>query len=394
MDATGNFSYFEGEFVYGIPVSDVTYYDVDMNDVKKYKDIKPTTYKKRDRDFYFAEHKDKLDKAMLDNFDSGRGKQQYEKYQLLGQDVRNIIANYKSFAEDIILNDKTPPLSQDVSGESPVPTLFGPQQREFVFISSPEEQNKRHKLESFKNLEGIDLTRMDDNYKSLLLQEQKSLLNDVEKTLKYMNLLDGLSLLSTDRCQKAKGYYNVSIIGMIGYIMDTSNYWSILDNSEKVASEFKESSTGRLREKYARAEQNIKSWHKTFSDFRNSAKEEAAAQAAKHSSSSSGYSYSNSSSNENVDIEKISLSDFTYSVDKEWSEPGVLNIPGLISGRLYKSVRIKDKNGKEIFKGDISKYKDRTYIFALDHTYDSETNAILALYAYYKYGKWRKTGKN
>jgi hypothetical protein len=108
---------------------------------------------------------------------------------------------------------------------------------------------------------------------------------------------------------------------------------------------------------------------------------------------------SSNSEDQNVDIEKITLSDFIHTIDNNWWEPGVLGmlnpelVTNLVSGTKFKDVRIKDKDGKEVYSGRISKYPDRLFINVLDKAYDSETNAIIALYAYFKYGKWRETGR-
>lgn len=266
----GGFCYFEGEYVYGIPISDVEFYTIESNNVNQFRNIKPLTIKKKETDYYLVENRNQLDQAMLDNFVSGNSNVQYEQYKKLANDVRNITANYKKYAEDIILNEKIPQLSQGIGGLSPIQVPLSPPERIVLFKESPEEYNKRHTLEAFKNFEGIDIAKMNEKDKELFSLEQKPLLKDINETLKYMDLLDGLSLTTPDNITKAKQNYNASLISFYGTpIIDRSNYHSILDNAENIAKELKNSSTGKLHEKYAAAEKKINACHKTINYERN-----------------------------------------------------------------------------------------------------------------------------
>jgi len=108
--------------------------------------------------------------------------------------------------------------------------------------------------------------------------------------------------------------------------------------------------------------------------------------------SSGGWSSSGSSSSQSgVDVEKIRISDFSYEVDDEWYS----SIGDDILDRYRKEVRFKDNDGSlkgYIFIDDKKRYPP--YIDASSsYSYDSWNNLIIALYAYKKYGKMRKTGR-
>ena len=257
--AEGNFRYFEGEYISGIPVTDTKVYFIDMGNVGNINEISPTILPKQDVNFFLKEKRYKLDQAMLDNFVKGNTDFQYEK-------IRNIIADYKKYAEDIILNEKTPKLSQGIYGRNAL-ALMPSQEMVLVIPNSPEEYNTRRTLEAFKNSEGVDL----NNKKELLSLDNKPLLESIDQTLKYMDLLDGLALTSGENAVKAKKQYNFSYIRQFGTPdIDNSNYYSVLDNAIKIAKELEKSSTGSLREKYAVAGQKISNWKKTITGVKNS----------------------------------------------------------------------------------------------------------------------------
>lgn len=257
--AEGNFIYFEGEYIYGIPVTDVKAYFIDMGKIGNINEISPTIYPKQETKFFLEEYRDKLDQAMLDNFVKGNTDFQYEK-------VRNLIADYKKYAEDIILNEKTPKLSQGIYGRN-VLALMPSQEMVLVIPNSPEEYNKRHTLEAFKNSEGIDI----NNIKELLSLDNKPLLESIDQTFKYMDLLDGLALTSGKCAEQAQSQYNFSYIRQFGAPdIERSNYYSVLDNAINIAKELEKSSTGSLREKYAVAGQKISNWKKTITGVKNS----------------------------------------------------------------------------------------------------------------------------
>lgn len=276
LDATGSFCVFEGEYVYGIPVSDVKYDFIDMNKVRDYqythknRGIESYTFTKKDANYYLVEHKDKLDKVMLDHFVSGKANLESERFKKSVNDIRRLIANYKSYAEDIILNDKTPLLSQEIGGLSPVQVPLMSRDRIILFDKSDNEYNRRHTLEAFKNFEGVDMKIIEETDKELLSFVQKSLINDIDETFKYMALLDGLSLTTPDNIRRAKRSYNSSLISYYGTpTIERSNYFSVLENAQNIAKELKNASTGKLREKYAAAEQKINDCRKTIRDERN-----------------------------------------------------------------------------------------------------------------------------
>lgn len=257
--AEGNFRYFEGEYISGIPVTDTKVYFIDMGNVGNINEISPTILPKQDVNFFLKEKRYKLDQAMLDNFVKGNTDFQYEK-------IRNIIADYKKYAEDIILNEKTPKLSQGIYGRNAL-ALMPSQEMVLVIPNSPEEYNTRRTLEAFKNSEGVDL----NNKKELLSLDNKPLLESIDQTLKYMDLLDGLALTSGENAVKAQKQYNFSYIRQFGTPdIDNSNYYSVLDNAIKIAKELEKSSTGSLREKYAVAGQKISNWKKTITGVKNS----------------------------------------------------------------------------------------------------------------------------
>lgn len=255
----GEFYYFEGEYISGIPVTDVKSYRIDMGKIGNINEISPTIYPKQESKFFLEENRDKLDQAMLDNFVKGNTDFQYEK-------VRNLIADYKKYAKDIILNEKTPQLSQGIYGRN-IFALMPGQEMVLVIKNSPEAYNKRHTLEAFKNSEGIDI----NNKKELLSLDNKPLLESIDETLKYMDLLDGLALTSGEYAQKAQKQYNFSYIRQFGAPdIERSNYYAVLDNAINIAKELEKSSTGSLREKYAVAGQKISNWKKTITGVKNS----------------------------------------------------------------------------------------------------------------------------
>ena len=65
--AEGGFNCFEAEYYYGIPVSDVKSYHVDMNNLANYKNIKPRIYEKCDLKYY-KYHKNKLEYTMFEHY--------------------------------------------------------------------------------------------------------------------------------------------------------------------------------------------------------------------------------------------------------------------------------------------------------------------------------------
>lgn len=173
---------------------------------------------------------------------------QYRQYKELFDNVRKNIANYKSYAEDIILNEKTPNLSQRIVGKHPASVWgFIPMT---IIEESTEEHNKRKELEeALKIIEGIDMAEMNDKYKELISKEQNSLLKDVNQTLKYMDLLDGLSLTTE---------YNMGLArGNSDNLTLTRNFFSVLGKAKESARELKDTSTGKLHEKYAKAKQKL-----------------------------------------------------------------------------------------------------------------------------------------
>ena len=108
----------------------------------------------------------------------------------------------------------------------------------------------------------------------------------------------------------------------------------------------------------------------------------------------SGGGWSNggsSSSKSGVDVEQIKISDFSYEVDDEWYS----NAGDDILDRYRKEVRFKDNDGSlkgYIFIDDKKRYSP--WIDASSsYSYDSWNNLIVALYAYKKYGRIRKTGR-
>ena len=264
------FCYFEGEYVYGIPISDVDFYKVRIMDDNSYSLGKPLTIYKKETDYYLVENRDKLDQAMLDNFVSDKAKLECERYKNSVNDVRSVIANYKSYAEDIILNDKTPLLSQEIGGLSPVQFPLMPANKIILFEESADEYNKRHTLEAFKNFEGVDMKRLEEKDKESLYLVQKPLINDIDETLKYMTLLDGLSLTTPDSIWRAKQSYNASFISFYGKPnIERTNYYSVIESAQNIAKELKNASTGKLREKYADAEQKINDCRRAIIDERN-----------------------------------------------------------------------------------------------------------------------------
>lgn len=271
------YAYFEGEYIYGIPVTDIT---CDFLGMENISEVETSTYPKQEPEFFLKEYKKKLDQVMLDNYANGMAPLQYEQYKNLANDVRNIITNYKSYTEDIILNEKTPQLSKDIKVNV---GIFGAA----LIMSganSPEEKEKRQKLEAFKNFEGIDMTRMDNNTKELFSIEKKSLIKDVNQTLKYMDLLDGLALTSPENTQHAIDLYNYAADhDDARAFIEESDYWTKLSNAANIADQLKNASTGQLREKYAKAKQKLDACYKEVSRARvrySSKRERAASERA------------------------------------------------------------------------------------------------------------------
>lgn len=251
--AEGYFYYFEGEYVSGIPVTDINAYCIEMGKVGNISEISPEIIPKQDAKFFLEKNRDKLDQAMLDNFVAGNTDFQYEK-------VRNLIADYKKYAEDIILNEKTPQLSQGIYGRDIVGVM------RLVIRNSPEDYNKRHTLVAFKNSEGIDKNKI----KELLSLDNKPLLESIDETLKYMDLLDGLALTSGKYAERAIAEYDFSYIRQFGAPnIERSNYYSVIDNAINIAKELEKNSTGTLREKYAVAGQKISNWKNSIIDVKN-----------------------------------------------------------------------------------------------------------------------------
>ena len=339
QDATGYFYYFEGEYIYGIPVSEVKSYDVEMKDVKRYGDINPYTYTKKDANYFLVEHKDKLDAVMLDNFISGDNIRYYEQYKALANDVRNILDNFKREATEIILNETTPQLSQHICGYF-MGSDFS------LFKTGTEEGARRNTLQAFKSFEGIEMSIMEDKYKQLLLDEQKPLLAGIDEALKYMDLLDGLALTSEELIQEARFNYNVSLLSFYGSTMlDHSNYYSLLDNAEKIAKELKNSSSGTLREKYAAAEKKLSDWHKTIIRVKNDAYAEAVRRQQTPAKSSSS-----SSSNKDDWKEKMNSDNAGYYILKEITDSGSWSGGRFIDSDddFEDSRTVQFSNGKEV----------------------------------------------
>ena len=99
---------------------------------------------------------------------------------------------------------------------------------------------------------------------------------------------------------------------------------------------------------------------------------------------------------EDVDIESITMSDFSYTIDDEWSS----SVGNLIMSEEKKVVYFKDHDGE--YEGKIYREYDKTdsditnlwFRRGVDlWYYDSWDNLITALYCYSKYGKIRKTGR-
>lgn len=277
------YNYFEGEYISGIPVTDVNSYRFGMDNIS---DIETITYPKKEPEYFLKKNKNKLDQVMLDNYSNGIAPLQYEQYKNLANDVRNIIANYKSYTEDIILNEKTPQLSKDIKVNV---GLFG---AALIMrgANSPEELEKRQKIEAFKNFDGIDMAKMNDKNKELFTLARKPLLNDINQTLKYMDLLDGLALTSTENIQDAINQYKYAADHNIRAHIDESDYWKKLSNAANIADQLKNASTGQLREKYAKAKQKLDACHeevyqagvRRYSSARNHAASERAKTEKQH----------------------------------------------------------------------------------------------------------------
>lgn len=262
--ANGSFSYFQGVYVYGIPVNPVNVYTIGMEKAGDFYNVSPQKYPKQDANFFLVKHKDKFDEVMLANFSSYNAPLQYEKYKKSANEVKSIVANYKSFAEDIIMNEKTPQLSKNIQVSK---GLFG---AAIIMVgkNSPEELEKRQKLEAFKNFEGFDMSSIDDKYKELFSLERKALLKDVNQTLEYMDLLDGLALTSEENTQRAINQYNYAADNDRRAEIDESEYWKKISNATNIADKLKNASTGQLREKYAKAKQKLDALDSNISRFR------------------------------------------------------------------------------------------------------------------------------
>ncbi|MBR5102354.1 MAG: hypothetical protein IK092_04460, partial [Muribaculaceae bacterium] len=228
--------------------------------------------------YYVVENKDKIEQSMLASFIKSYSKRKYEEYKESAYDVENISSKYRRYAENVILNEEIPDLGNDIVGHDKpvlgvgvrrmltcnekgrVSTAYG---YPLMYVSS-EEQNKRHALEAFMNYEGIDMSIVDEENKSLIEKEKNALSDKIELTLMYMNLLDGLALTSGENQKLALGYLGKDQAGPIGGgahdVMIYSNYWDKLLKAKDIAKNFKDASKGDLRNKYAIAENKISAW--------------------------------------------------------------------------------------------------------------------------------------
>lgn len=268
-------AYFEGTFEYGVPISDIKCTNYNQYEYKQIKEKEPR--------YYTVENAARLNQEILDGFVNAYSKRQYLQYKESLSEVEKIVSNYRAYAEDVILKETIPDLGQDIVGHDKA-VLGIAKYRKFtntqkdrydadyghpLMYVSPERLKKRQTLIAFKTYEGIDTALVTKEYKSLLDKEKNSLIDRVDMTLMYMDLLDGLALTSSENEKLVQGYLGKA--GVIGGgahdAIISSDYWYKLLDAKEIATSLKGASTGELKTKYALAEKRIETWfNKIYED--------------------------------------------------------------------------------------------------------------------------------
>ncbi len=360
-DQKEGYCYFEGTFISGVPASNLT--------IKRY-DSRGTSYYDaviEDKWLTVEQYESPTPQMIAKNLDKAEGDAKRAFRTRLAFVHSDLPEKYIKEAKLIIKQGKTPVLSQDIIGSlgGIAPTRF--------YSANQEAAQKRSLLEALSKTN-----------------------SKAEEALNYMQLLDGMYLSSAATTKKIKEY--VASADYFEY-WHHANYWQKMEEAQKAVAKLKKlSSTKDIRAKLTKAEQTISRSYKTISTQRaqsktkrnNAAKKwlgEALEDAIKNSNSPS-YRNSDEDYDANVDVEEISWNEFTYEIEDEWRE----TIGDLIFSEERKTVRYKDNRGKE-YKGKIYRDKDG-HIFIFDYEYyKTQSDAVIALYAYLRYGRTRKTGR-
>ena len=359
--ANGDFTYFEGTFLSGIPASetvlkyyiqkDSPYMVGDLSDITvlNFAAISPEKLDIKTR-WSSVKLRDPI-KACLASYGTDKAEE------------------YIKEAKQILLSGKTPNLNRSIIGSL---GLINPT---YIFKANEDAENVYFYIEPLSKY----------NVKA-------------KEAFNYMLVLDALYLSSIDNAQKARDYL---FSGSFEYI-NQSGYFSTLKKAIAAIDDLKKTnSSNDINSQLTKAKTIISEWYNVINTDRESIKKKRNDALwnsynklmAEVLSSSGGSGSSSYSSGEDLNVENLNLSDFEYDIDKDWHTS--LGDIVLTTNTKYKEVMFYDKRGKS-YKGRVyHSDKDNTYYVNINGPYyKTMEDAIIASYALEKYGKTRKKGSN